>query len=473
MALLLTTSGCAFRYAGEPAKQEHYCGHRVLANYIGAIHVLASSAAGIVLTNSEGGAGFDVRAAMQLELSWLERIVGGLVAVASMMTLFMFSTRDEEGPANSNYLLTSNVFLACWFVVCITLVFNAPKARETRIRRREWSRQGPGPTELDAAAQAAALANVNGVVLPRTWSFVMISLSCLSFTAPKAIWLLLPHFGSLRGVTGAFANVCFVGHLLMLANNGESSAQQISVGHLAVLILGSVCSFGADARSFGLTMGLALNHLIHMGGTVFELWLWARIMKPTLASCNPTLLAELPFKAFRWLFQRGGLTMAMYCYFEAIGVGFSDRTAEDIEPWLLANSTALTHFTLSAVLSLTLLADSRTSLSTVLRGLAPLYEKVGLAVVFVTSLIALTMFAGREFSARQQQSLYSAVRTSFLLLWIVAIGIMAAGHKASQSQDGTAKVQTLAAPGRSDGNEEDGAASLSELSGGGALTVGI
>jgi len=470
VALLLTTSGCAFRYAGEPAKQEHYCGNRVFANYIGALHVLASSAAGIVLTNSEGGAGFDVRAAMRLELSWLERIVGGLVAVASMMTLFMFSTRDEEGPAN--YLLSpSNVFLACWFVVCVTLVFNGQKARETRIRRREWSRQGPGPTERDAAAQAAAPANVNGVALPRTWSFVMISLSCLSFTAPKAIWLLLPHFGSLRGVTGGFANVCFVGHLLMLANNGESSAQQISVGHLAVLILGNVCSFGADARSLGLTMGLALNHLISMGGTVFELWLWARIIKPTLASRNSTRLAELPFKAFRWLFQRGGLTMAMYCYFEAIGVGFSDRTAEDIEPWLLANHAVLLHFILSAVLSLTLLADSRTSLSAVLRGLAPLYEKVGLAVVFITSLIALTMFAGREFSARQQQSLYSAVHTSFLLLWIVAIGIMAAGHKAPQSQDGTAKVQTLAAPGRSGGNEDDGAASLSELSG--ALTVGI
>ena len=55
--------------------------------------------------------------------------------------------------------------------------------------------------------------------------------------------------------------------------------------------------------------------------------------------------------------------MALYCYFEALGVGISDRTAEDIQPWLDANNVVLLHLAVSAVLSLTLLADSRTSLS--------------------------------------------------------------------------------------------------------------
>jgi hypothetical protein len=201
-----------------------------------------------------------------------------------------------------------------------------------------------------------------------------------------------------------------------------------------------------------------------------------------LATRNPTLLAELPVKTFRWLFQRGGLTVAMYCYFESLGTGFSDDlTAEDIAPWLGANSAVLMHFTFSAWLSLTLLADARISLSAVLRGLAPLYEMAGLAIVFVASLIPLMMFAGREYTGRQQESLYSASFASFLLLWIFAAGIMAAGH-ASQSQNGTVKVQTLPAPAppvggstgaREGSNEEDGAASFSELSGGGALTVGI
>ena len=175
--------------------------------------------------------------------------------------------------------------------------------------------------------------------------------------------------------------------------------------------------------------------------------------------------------------------MAMYCYFESLGIGFSDDlTAEDIAPWLGANSAVLMHFTFSACLSLTLLADSRTSLSAVLRGLAPLYEMAGLAIVFVASLIPLTMFAGREYTGRQQKSLYSAAFASFSLLWIVAAGVMAAGHASQLEQNDTAKVQTLPVPAPSVGgsteagegsNEEDGAASFSELSGGGALTAGI
>ena len=135
-----------------------------------------------------------------------------------------------------------------------------------------------------------------------------------------------------------------------------------------------------------------------------------------------------------------------YCYFESLGVGFSDDlTAEDIAPWLGANSAVLAHFTFSAWLSLTLLADSRTSLSAVLRGLAPLYEMTGLAIVFVASLISLAMFAGRGYTGRHEEPLYSAASTSCLLLWIDAAGVMAAGH-APQSQNGTAKVQTLPAP---------------------------
>ena len=168
--------------------------------------------------------------------------------------------------------------------------------------------------------------------------------------------------------------------------------------------------------------------------------------------------------------------MAMYCYFEALGAGYSDRTAEGIEPWLAANNAVLFHLALSAVLSLTLLADSRTSLSAVLRGLAPLYLNVGLAVVFATSLIPLVLFAGREFSkASEHHQLYDVASTSFLLLWVVAFGILAVGHA---TYPNTTKVQTLATPvgggsGEEDGTEEEGAASFSELSGGGALTAGI
>ena len=464
---------------------------------------------------------------MRLELTWPDRIVGSLVAVASMIALFMFSTRDEGDAAGNTLLLLERVFSACWLAAILTLVFHAQKARENRIRRRESSNR----RSRDASAAQAAAAIAVGVAvrpdtseritisladrvtlrrncvvsnaaqaaapitpavegeephrqaalavaeLPRTWSCLVISVSCLSYTTPQAIRLALPRYEALRGVTGQLSNLCFVAHLLMLANKGASSARKRSVVHLAVQGFGIVCHFGAELRRMGFTVGLALNSVFSVGGTVLELWLLTRIMLPTLASRNPTLHAELPIKVFQWLFQRGGLTMAMYCYFEAFGIGFSDGTAEDVRPWLDANNTVLLHLTFSAALSLTLLADSRTSLSAVLRGLAPLYEKVGLTIVFVTSLIPLAMFAGREWCDRQQQPLYSVASTSTSLLWAVAVGVLAAGHTLHLNNSKNNQALTAPVGGSSGeeegGNEQDRAASFSAVSGGGALTVGI
>ena len=322
-------------------------------------------------------------------------------------------------------------------------------------------------------------------MLPCGWSCVMVFLSFLSYAAPQAIRLAFPQF-RIRGVVGAFSNLCFVGHLMMLSNTASSSAQRLSAGHLAVQVVGSTCAFGADVQSMRLTVFLALDHLLSIGGTIFELWLWTRVLQPTLASRNPKLVSELPMTVFRWLFQRGGLMMGGYCYFEALGEGFSIRSAEDIAPWLHANSAILQHSTFSAVLSLTILADSHVSLSAVLRGMAPLHVRTGLVIVLVTSTIPLTMDADR-----QQRSFYSAASTSFYLLWAIAVGILAAGYT---SHDSATKVPSLAVslkatpvggsscggeykddPGgapRPIGRQERGL-SLSTVTGGAVLATGI
>ena len=368
----LPISGCAFRYASKHGKQEELCFYRANANWVGSFHVAALTAAGIALTSSEGGAGLDVLATMRLELTCYDCIEGALVAAASMIALFLYSTRDEAGVGNG---LLSYIFIACWVVVSLTLAFRSRTARESRIARREESNRRP-----QDAAQEATPVNAVKVVLPRIWSYIMILLSFFSYAAPQAMRLVLPQL-TFRGTIGGFSNLCFVGHVLMLANNGHSSTRGQSFAHLAVHITGSASGFVAESRVRGLSVGLASSYLIGMGGNVFQLWLWTRLMKPMLETRNPTLLAELPITTFRWLFQRGGLTMGLYCFFEALGVSSSDRSTEDITPWLTANSTVLIHVTFSAVLSLTLLADSRTSLSAVLRGLAPLYMNIGLAVV--------------------------------------------------------------------------------------------
>lgn len=461
-------TGCAFRYAGELGKIGHFCGNRADANLVGSCHVTALSAVGIISTSSEGGAGFDILAAMRLELILPEFVEAGLITVASMIALFLFSTRDEEGRAG--YGVLKHLFNACWLAASLTLTCTSQTAQQSRLRSR---REASNRQQRDGAGEQQALpVNADGVVLPRAWSGIMVSLSFFTYTAPQAIRLARPHFGQFRGAIGGFSNLCFVAHFLMLANNRLSSAPRLSVAHLAVHNMGAACSFGADARDIGVTGGLALSYLIGFGGNAFELLVWSRIVKPTLHQRNPTLVAELPVMVFRWLFQRGVLSMALYCYFEALGVGFSDRDAEDVTPWLIANSTVLMHLTFSGALSLTLLADSRTSISAVLRGLAPLRVTVALTVVFITSLIPLLIFAGREHGTRQQQQLYRTANTSFMLLWVVIISILAAPPYNSTAQ----QVQS----GCSVEDDEGGLTcrqrhvlSFSAASGGGVVTAGI
>ena len=379
---------CAFRHAGDLDKQEEYCLKRVNANWIGSLHVFALTSAGIMLTSTDGS-GFDVLAAMRLDLSWPDRIEGVLVAAASMIALFLFSTREEEGTKSEKSIsLLKYIFMGCWLLATLTVAFTSEAARESRLRfRKETDKRA-----RDAAAPVNTVAGA--ILLPRTWSYIMILLTCLSYTVPQAVRLVFLQYEGFRGVIGGFSNLCLVGHILMVGNT--SSALHVVFTHFSVHILGVACSFGTALRTLGFTAGLMFSYFVGAAGILLELWLWMRVVKPLLASRNPTLLAKLPITAFRWLFQRGGLNMGLYCYFEALGVGFSDRAFEDIHPWLISNNTVLAHLTFSTALSITLLADSRATLHALLRGLAPLHVKLGLFIVIVTSLIPLIMFAGRD-----------------------------------------------------------------------------
>jgi hypothetical protein len=207
-----------------------------------------------------------MQAAMRLELTRPELGIGALAAVASMIALFMFSARAnvDDGFIRKARDVLTYVFVACWVIAFVTLACNAQKAQRTRTVRQidesNWN--------VRNAAKAVNVARSAGV-LPRTWSCIMISLSFLSYTAPQAIRLALPQFKRLRGVVGAFSNLCFVAHLLLLAKNEASSARQISVVHLAVQVTGYLCNLGADLRSMTFTWGLALSYLIAAGCAFF------------------------------------------------------------------------------------------------------------------------------------------------------------------------------------------------------------
>lgn len=424
-----------FRHLGDQEKQEEQCVNRVNANFTAALHILCSSAYWLVMSSSEGGAGFDLLAAMRLEFTWQEVCACGFIAVASIITLFQFATRESvsEDIADMGRALSS-VFILCWLLAILTLVFNTKTVHASRTRRRdELPRESnhaiPGRNWDGSETSSPAAVEV----LPFAWSCVMVSLSLFGYTVPQTIrWM--AHIEWLRVALGALSNMAFVSHMFMLSTREHSSAQKISVAHCSLHLVGVLSSSMATANALGVTVGWAVFCLVDTFAVVFELWVWTRVLRPYLASYNRKLLNELPITIFRWLFANGGLTLCLYCYFEALGAGLEySSSPEDAVPWLIANSVTITHFTLAAALTTTIIADAGTSASTILRGKAPLYASLGFAAVMFTSLIPLALFAGREFSDRRQGSVYSAADAAFVLLWVGMFTSMAYGHSSPRT----------------------------------------
>ena len=434
---------------------EQQCENRQTANFIGAAHVLCLFTVGTALTSTEGGFGLSVITAMQLEFSRPELLAGGLIATASAIALFIFSIRESDEDFTNVRDYVSRVFMACWLFATLILLVHLRSSNALRVRRCD-------PSRAQRSAGSAAI-----VVLPCAWSYVLTALSFISYSAPAIIRSVF-FVETLRGVRGGISNLSFVAHCLMLATHESTRARMVLVAHFLVHLTGAVGGIVADAQSAEFTLGMALVHFISMGGVAFELWIWIRVLQPMLIAKNRALHDGLPIVAFRWLFQKGGLMMSLYVFFEAIGVGLdSDLSAKDIAPWQAANAAVIIHVTLAAVLEATLIADANISLGAVLRGAAPLCLTVGLAVLTLTSLIALALFAGREFCGGDQEVLYSTLFVVFLLLWVLTFGVVAAGHSSRGSEHTTA-TDAIALPGEGEDEEQRRRrASFSELSGAG------
>jgi hypothetical protein len=95
------------------------------------------------------------------------------------------------------------------------------------------------------------------------------------------------------------------------------------------------------------------------------------------------------------------------------------------------------------------------------------------------SLFSLAMFAGREFSNRQQRPLYSSVWfATLMLLWLGVLGFMAVGHSSRRDtrRAKTASELATATAGEdngSPGQQKHGITFSTSLSGGATITTGI
>ena len=386
-------------------EQIHHCAARSVANNIGSFHVLFFAVVAIMAADTNVGTGIDMGVILRLEVSTQERVAGAMIAVASLLAVAMFAFRETKGLYDFSVTQSANlVFLVCWVIAALTLA--------TTMGKR------------DNAARAASRRLTAVDVVPHTYRYIFISLSFMSYTAPMLYALSQTTPGVFRGANGGFSNLLLMAHCMASCTDKRPSTRRLILAHLGVQILGAAGSYAVSVQDLGFDWSSMLGNMIGSAGILFEVWLCTRVLLPLLKVHSPSLYAKLPLTIFRWLFERGGLTVALYVYFESVSVGLdTERSSQNVDPWLWANSAMLMQFTFSALLAATVFADAGSSLSVMLRGKAPEHVSVSFALMSCTSLLALILFAGREFAGERQLVLFTQVYNLITLLWVMNIGI--------------------------------------------------
>ena len=427
------------------------------------------------------------------------------MALASLIALALFASREAEIPDDTRDALifrqatqTSlhNLFLSCWVGTVLIITHMMAKINAERIADRSInSHSARKPTVLSnllrqrqrrgtsygraldpslvnmpqsTSGQHRCSSLVNSppstpgqqrrrsipprIVLPWTWSCVMVSLTLFSYTVPQIVRIVWP-FEGLRGVTGAFGNLCFVAHGMMITTKTEIEIRWLLWAHISALLTGVISASLADMFILGFGWATVLAYAVAFAGFVFEFMFLTYVLLPMVAKYNPDLSDSLPETTFRWLFSNGGMTLAAYCYFEAVGIGFqTSRSMADITPWLYSNAFILNQFVFSGNMAATLAADTDVSLMSVLRGKAPWHVQMAFALTVCNSLIALVLFSGREFTSERQCALYQHMSNVFACSWAFTLVVLYYAHTAwrkNNSADPDSESSTRSVLGQS------------------------
>ena len=107
-----------------------------------------------------------------------------------------------------------------------------------------------------------------------------------------------------------------------------------------------------------------------------------------------------------------------------------DRAASSCEfgqdsckPLEISNGIMLGNACVYALYSFLLLGDARCTVKQILRGLAPAHVMTGFLLLLLSTVLAVSLFAGREFAGAAEVPLYGIVESALSGLWIItAIG---------------------------------------------------
>ena len=118
-----------------------------------------------------------------------------------------------------------------------------------------------------------------------------------------------------------------------------------------------------------------------------------------------------------------------------------DRAASSCEfgqdscaPLEISNGIMLVNACVYALYSFVLLGDARCTVKQILRGLAPAHVMTGFLLILLSTVLAVSLFAGREFAGATEGPLYEIVESAAIGLWIITAIVCLIGHSRWRSR---------------------------------------
>ena len=437
------TVGC---FISPPDDDVAKCGNRDSANYITQLHLTSSAFFALIFSSDEWGLATTEATCLLLEFSRPVKAAITLVALASTVTLHLISKRDVEREAS--FWMTSQIsaVIVLWVSVWVLTGRNFSRILDHREEQKRTARTTSTCAkghETSSHQRAVTVHLVYAKALPGVWSFFFVSVSWIVFTFPR-IWQCLSHTGSVQGTVlhatcgGSFSFFLIVCHCMMFAGADILWPRHL---HFVTQLLGIIAGWGYEIY-FSSLVEVAVLLLVWIGFVRGRQRLNIR--------------TDLTTRSFRWLL-RGGMATALYLYFETLACALDpgelsfeakmcegDSTCDSFglnscTPLWYSNAMSLDNAMSYAVFVLVFLADCRCTTKQILRGRAPQHILAASPFILLCTLLAVFVFAGREFTGAAQTELYAALYGYFVASAIVGTTVMFVGHLCWREQTRTGK----------------------------------
>ena len=430
--LIADTAGC---YADPPEGEIAQCGNRATADEVMQMQLCAGVLLGRVLTSQDWGLALTEASCLLLELSAVEKATMALAAASFILTLKVAALRDVEGEATFATIMQGHAVVVLLVAAGTLLALNFESIIKHRSRReRSRSRESTAQTRVRSSMvnQVRSTITVHHVrVLPRFWAFLLMGVTCV-FLGP-GVW----HAASVRGTVlvrtcdGSLSLFALTTHSFMFLGDARSAwPQHVHWGAQVTALCFGVAAHGSSPVSIATTL---------------VVWVGFARGRTRLAHLNPRLVTELSTRSFRWL-MRAGLATALFLYFETLGCVLNpsrfsfegrmcDRSRSSCEfgqdscvALEHANGAMLVNSCISAAYSFILLDDVRCTFKQIMRGLAPAHVTISFPLILLSVLLAVFMFAGREFAGASEAQLFDIADTFLSGLWILLGIVCVGGH---------------------------------------------